>query len=257
MKKESSAVQNLVQSLVPADDFYLKTHTKRLIRTLEVLLEEDPSGSVFEVGTSNLIPIALQTLAPSLTIEATHLSSLPLVSDFVCSLGNESRQIRVYNLNIERMKLPIEDETYDFVICTEVIEHMERDPMFMMSELNRVMKPRAKLILTTPNILSSRAIYKMLHGYDPYFYMQYRKSGGEDRHNYEYSVSSIKQVVESAGFYINRLWTEDTFEAPFPKTVQKLKNAGFNISNYGDNIFCVAEKTGPVKNRYPDVIYSD
>jgi SAM-dependent methyltransferase len=46
--------------------------------------------------------------------------------------------------------LPYEDETFDFVWCSEVIEHLE-NPAFSLSELIRVTKLGGRLILTTPN----------------------------------------------------------------------------------------------------------
>jgi SAM-dependent methyltransferase len=46
-------------------------------------------------------------------------------------------------------KLPLCDETFDVVVCCEVIEHVER-PVLVMSELTRVLKPKGLLLLTFP-----------------------------------------------------------------------------------------------------------
>lgn len=46
--------------------------------------------------------------------------------------------------------LPYGDATFDFVWCSEVIEHLE-NPSFSLAELIRVTKPGGRLILTTPN----------------------------------------------------------------------------------------------------------
>ena len=45
----------------------------------------------------------------------------------------------------------IEDNTYDFVITFQVIEHIEDDDLFV-KEIHRVLKPGGKAIITTPNI---------------------------------------------------------------------------------------------------------
>ena len=42
------------------------------------------------------------------------------------------------------------DETFDLVWCTEVIEHVV-NPAFTLGEINRVLKPGGKLLLSTPN----------------------------------------------------------------------------------------------------------
>src|SRR6267143_1760416 len=46
--------------------------------------------------------------------------------------------------------LPFPDEVFDLVWCTEVIEHVV-DPAFTLGEINRVLKPGGRLLLSTPN----------------------------------------------------------------------------------------------------------
>ncbi len=45
---------------------------------------------------------------------------------------------------------PFVDETFDLVWCTEVIEHVV-NPAFTLDEINRVLKPGGRLLLSTPN----------------------------------------------------------------------------------------------------------
>jgi 2-polyprenyl-3-methyl-5-hydroxy-6-metoxy-1,4-benzoquinol methylase len=46
--------------------------------------------------------------------------------------------------------LPFEDESFDFVVCTEVIEHTP-EPRRSVAELARVVRPGGTLVVTTPN----------------------------------------------------------------------------------------------------------
>lgn len=133
---------------------------------------------------------------------------------------------------------------------------MEMDPMFMMSEINRVLKPNGLLILTTPNVASSRGLYKILRGEEPYFYMQYRKKPALYRHNYEYSESSIRIITKSSGFS-GSIWTEDTFEDGVTEDIERLRKLGYPLVSVGDNIFAVVRKTRGVLNRHPSPVYSD
>jgi SAM-dependent methyltransferase len=48
--------------------------------------------------------------------------------------------------------LPYEDESFDLVVITEVIEHLENHRA-AIGELARVLRPAGRLILTTPNIM--------------------------------------------------------------------------------------------------------
>lgn len=252
-----SRVAEVLDELIDRRDTYHRTHRKRLERTLSVLLELEPQGKLLETGTSSVIPLALKELVPDLHVHLTEFDlAKPQKGRISFSIGEHSRTCPVYRVNLETTPLPVEDETFDYVLCSEVIEHMEQDPMFMMSEINRVLKPGGTLLLTTPNVLSSHGITKMLRGEDPYFYMQYRKAGTLDRHNYEYSLRTISQVLKASGFE-GKGWTEDTFGQPELGQINKLISSGFNIEHYGDNIFCVAKKIGPVVDRHPRVIYSD
>ena len=48
----------------------------------------------------------------------------------------------------------IDDDSIDFVVTFQVIEHIQNDELFL-KEIRRVLKPGGKLIMTTPNIKMS------------------------------------------------------------------------------------------------------
>lgn len=251
-------VSQLLDEVIEAKDSYSKKHKKRYGRTLTVLLEQQPrEGKLLEIGTSGVYPLVLQELVPDLQVHVTDydLTKAPKGSMTISS-GDKSRKVPVYRLNIETTPLPIPDETFDYVICGEVLEHMEQDPMFMISEINRVLKPNGILVLTTPNIASARGIVRLLRGYEPYFFMQYRKAGTLDRHNYEYSVHSVTEVMKAGGF-TGKVWTEDNFMEQSVLDVEVLHKIGHPMNNIGDNIFSVGRKIGPVVDRHPPAIYAD
>lgn len=221
-------------------------------------MDQNPiKGKLLEIGTSSIVPIILDILVPRLEVHVTEYDLTKAEKGAkTIKMGDNIRRVPAYRVNLETTPLPIEDETFDYIMCSEVIEHMEQDPMFMLSELNRVLKPGGLMILTTPNIASSSGINRILKGLDPYFYMQYRRAGTPDRHNYEYTVYSLSKVLQAAGFD-GSAWTEDTFSAPAQLPIEGLQRLGFSMQHLGDNIFTVSKKTGPVVDRYPSVIYVD
>ena len=101
----------------------------------------------------------------------------------------------------EKDVFPYADASFDTVLCCELIEHLFADPMHMMSEINRILKPGGHLVLTTPNIGSLRAIAAILQGYHPSFFPAYirpREEGeeAEARHNREYVPMEIQHLLD-------------------------------------------------------------
>lgn len=250
-------ISSTLKSIISETDVYHKNHARRMARTLQILLENCSSGRLLEVGTSHLIPIALSELNKDFIVTVTDFD---LTKDrqgrMQCSLSGKSAEVDVLRLNIENEPIPVLDNTFDIVLLCEVVEHMEVDPMFMISEINRVLKDNGTLIITTPNSTSTRSVHKILSGIEPYFYMQYRHDGSLYRHNYEYSLPTLKAVLKSAGFE-GSFWTEDSFEEPIDSVYTVLQQIGANTLDRGDNIFCVVKKTQGVVDRYPKEIYVD
>lgn len=240
-----------------SDAQYHATHARRHARTLEVLLQQPLGGHLLEVGTSSIIPAALNTLVPSLKVDVTHFDlSLPTEGKLPVIFGSTKLELNYVAVDLESTPLPIKDSAYDSILCSEVLEHLDVDPMYMLSELNRVLKPGGVLVLTTPNSCSTQSLWKLLRGYEPYFYMQYHRDRSPYRHNYEYSKRTLKIVLEAAGFEVN-IWTENTFEDPFMADLERLNAAGYSLDpeDMGDNLFVVAKKISGVVDRYPEVIY--
>lgn len=60
----------------------------------------------------------------------------------------------------------LKDSSFDGVLFLEVIEHVP-EPYRFLREIRRVLKPGGKLILSTPNVLSYRAIIRNLRYFTP------------------------------------------------------------------------------------------
>lgn len=249
------AVEEILRDLIRPEDKYHNTHLRRIARTLHIFLEQEPQGRVLEIGTGGIIPLTLKAIRPDLDIAVTNFDDKrEQVHDYAIGIGDHFGMFLGYRVDLEYDQIPEEDESFDWVLCCEVIEHMEIDPMFMMSEVNRITKTGGGLLLTTPNIASSRAITKIIYGYEPHFYMQYMASREYHRHNYEYSIHSLSSVIKASG-YQGKIWTEDNFEAGLTEVPERLKSAGFNLNHLGDNLITVANKISPVVDRYPSPIY--
>ena len=69
--------------------------------------------------------------------------------------------------------IPVEDETFDAILCTEVLEHVP-EPIKVLKELGRVLKINGRLFLSAP--LGSGLHQQPFHfygGFTPHFYQKF------------------------------------------------------------------------------------
>jgi len=105
----------------------------------------------------------------------------------ICKLERPYSEITyVCNLN----DIPVEDNRYDAIICTQVLEHIN-EPSEVLAEFNRVLKPGGKLYLTAPLYYPEHEI--------PYDFYRYTQFG-------------FQHLFKKAGFTVNNIeWLEGYF----------------------------------------------
>lgn len=88
------------------------------------------------------------------------------------------------------------DDSFDTIIMNHVIEHIH-DPIALLNECHRILRPSGILVATTPNIESCGHQYfqSCWTGLDP------------PRHLYIFSVKSLQQIVIKTNFNKYRVWT--------------------------------------------------
>lgn len=74
--------------------------------------------------------------------------------------------------------VPVEDQAFDFALCTEVFEHLQ-EPTGALREMNRILKVGGKLIITAPFCsMTHFAPYFFYSGFSKYFYTDVCKKYG-------------------------------------------------------------------------------
>lgn len=251
--------------VAPDAKAYAAQHTSRFVRTLEMTPAGDASKAVLEMGAYMQITPALHYKLGYGTVRGCYYGEAGQTDHkSITSDSGERFECDVDLFDAEKDAFPYGDASFDTVLCCELIEHLPSDPMHMMGEINRILKPGGHLLLTTPNIGSLRAISAVLQGYHPSFFPAYirpRKAGeeAEARHNREYVPMEIQFLLEAAGFEVVKLETGEFLDEPHPEFAwveHLLDRYSLHKTLRGDGIYALGRKAGPVKERWPGWLYS-
>lgn len=235
---------------------YFETHLKRFNETTD-LLEKLTGDRVVEIGATDYVPLKLQELGFS-EIWGTIFTDDPEKKRYrktIEAMGL-SCPMEVASVNLEHDFFPVSDGYFDAIVFCEVLEHLDIDPMFVMTEFNRIIKSGGKILLTTPNSASANNFWAIFKGYRPHFFTQYEKNRSPYRHNFEYDIHMVYRVLDWAGFEIEELYTKDVFYDENTEALQMLEKMGGELRHRGDDIFCIAKKIGPVRERWPSELYT-
>lgn len=244
---------------------YAGHHISRFVQTIRMVPPGDASKSILEMGAYMQITPALKFQLGYGCVRGCYYGKLGVVDHkSVVSADGQEFECEVDHFDAERDVFPYADASFDTVLCCELIEHLFADPMHMMSEINRILKPGGHLLLTTPNLGSMRAVSAILLGYHPSFFPAYirpRAEGEETeaRHNREYVPMEVQHLLTDSGFEIVRLETGEFLDEPHPeyRWLDHLMER-YRIHQYwrGDGIYALGRKMGPVKERWPAWLYS-
>jgi len=136
--------------------------------------------------------------------------------DHVVASDIEPRYLRAIGLEAERLSLVVDDitnsalgtETYDLVLCTEVIEHIG-DSQAALCEMHRVLRPGGTLLLTTPQRHSSMELACRVAFAPGMIYIArrvYREPVIETGHINLLSRQDAIEQLMGAGFRIHEEW---------------------------------------------------
>jgi glycosyltransferase involved in cell wall biosynthesis/SAM-dependent methyltransferase len=243
---------------------YVESHITRLEKTLAITPRGTPADRVLEMGAYLQITPALKTRLGYGEVRGCYYGPAGTTNHReVTSEDGEKFCCQIDLFDAERDRFPYCDGDFATVLCCELLEHLPTDPMFMMSEVNRILKPGGHLVLTTPNIASLRAAAGILQGFHPMLFPAYirpKDSGETDaRHAREYTAPEIRLLLENSGFEVTLLETGPFLDEPKPEFgwVEHLLDRYILTQEYrGDGIYAVGRKTGPVRDRYPAWLYS-
>jgi glycosyltransferase involved in cell wall biosynthesis/SAM-dependent methyltransferase len=243
---------------------YLEKHETRLEKTLGLIPPGGPDDRILEMGAYLQMTPALRDKLGYGEVRGCYYGEPGRVDHReVTSASGETFTCEIDHFDAEKDAFPYPDGHFTTVLCCELIEHLFTDPMHLMCEVIRILKPGGHFVLTTPNIAGLRGVAAILQGYHPGFFHSYLRpdtaAQSDARHNREYTPREIHQLLENSGFEVARLETGEFRELPHPEfrwVVHLLERYRLNTALRGDGIYAVGRKTGAVRERYPGWLYT-
>jgi SAM-dependent methyltransferase len=245
----------------PKEIDYVRQHLRRFVSTLQrIPPAAEPSDRLLELGSLIHLAPAIRKYCGYREVAGADVweGDEKVIRERVAQRqGGDEYIFELRNFDVERDTFPYPDGSFRTVLSCELIEHLQRDPMHMLWECNRVLRPGGHLLLTTPNIASCRAIEGLLVGCTPYLLSQYNRREVVDQHNREYAPYEIGLALAAAGFTVVELETEDVWTRSNPAILDLLRQVQITTELRGDNIFALARKSGAPVERYPVELYTD
>jgi len=116
----------------------------------------------------------------------------------------------VYQVNLNKEKIPFTDNHFDTAIAGEVIEHVE-NPSFLLREMNRVLRHEGKLIVSTPHACFYWEIVRNL-------FFSFIKSRDVGEHLSNWNILDFERLLNKNGFVVKKKYgSVMTIPLPFKR----------------------------------------
>lgn len=206
------------EALLEWHNSYVSNHKSRLALDLDLVKEHvGENADILECGS---IPLVFTAALSKSNFNVTGCDIAP--ERYVSTINKIG--ISVVKCDIETEKLPFSDNAFDVVVFNELFEHLRINPIFTLSEVFRVMKPGASLLLSSPNLKSLKGIFNYLFRNKAYscsgsMYEEYQKLEklGHMGHVREYTTKEVIEFLDDIGFVVDKIVYRGGYNASLPQ----------------------------------------
>jgi SAM-dependent methyltransferase len=209
------------------DDTDFDSEERLLLR----LIEQEPRGRLLDIGCGSgrtgaeLRKLGFDVAGVDHSAEAIKLAKV--------------RGIVAQMADLDGDGLPFDDCEFDLAWAGDVLEHVF-DPIFMLTETNRVLKVAGKIYLNVPNEFPLRTRLAILLKSRACQSFTYR-TVGVDHHHTHFSLELLEFMLEKAGFEM--VWRGSMVRWPLRFIPGEwLSQSRFLGKEFGRNVFVVAKK---------------
>jgi len=264
-----------LKSALPEMDEYRKSQARRFWKSLTLIRKWAPPDRpirVLELGSAPYyFTLLLQRALPCQIVgvnveagvwpgEATSAGGPKRVH---LRWGDEnSTELEIHVFNIEKDPFPFADDSFDMVLCMEVIEHLTYSPTHMVTESHRVLRQGGKLVLSTPNAISMKQTAALLCNRSMEF--PYSGYGVYGRHQLEFTVQELRALLEACHYRVLEAEVANVFLRSHLPTAKRLAFGALNLLSSlplpyfhakREYILMMAESFGEPYAAYPEHLY--
>ena len=175
---------------------YFSFHKNRFDFLLETLTDNYKAGSKFlDIGSFN----GYMMLGAKMIGYESYGTDLAQFVEGAKSLSSFYKfENRAADLSSEL--IPYSDNSFDLILFSETLEHLNFYPLDLFKEISRVLMPGGAVIITTPNLIRLNNVLKLILGQS--INHEIEKTYSPGTHFREYSFKEIKYLCEKAGLKI-------------------------------------------------------
>lgn len=251
---------------------YANHHLKRCLRALELVPNPVRRGRLLELGSGLYLMTFLLLRFRNYDLECVQYWSRPN-GEYESVLENRKTGHQIVfpfqQFNAEVDVFPYPDSSFDVTVNCDTIEHLLCNPVHMLAEIHRVLKPGGLMLITTPNVLRLSNVIALLRGQN--VYDKYCQVSPYARHPREYTPDELCRLLQQVGFRVTHLETRDVTEptnGPRSRALARLfititslaskacaRTAGVSGRWRGEQIFLAAESAGTARRTLPDFLF--
>lgn len=232
---------------VPGDYQYFALHRgnriqrfwhKNKIALIEQILPMHRTDIVLDIGCGS------GNFVIAFAAKCSLMCGMDVLGDAVWFAHKSANGVHLQNVHCVRasaQSIPLADNSVDKILFLDVVEHL-RKPQEALTELARILRPKGKALLTTPNLISIWPIVE---------YAADILGIGVCRRFIEYeskySMKRLAQIIEDSGLSVVKMGSV-YFAAPLAALLSESisrKLFGVEIvqsNHFGMLLYCLAEK---------------